>query len=41
MLAPDMAEVEFSDMDGNAYAICAVSENKLMVLHHVPDLIAA
>jgi len=41
MLAPDTAEVEFSDLDGIPYAMCAVSEKSLMVLHHLPDAIAA
>jgi len=41
MLAPDTAEVEFSDLDGIPYAMCAVPEKSLMVLHHLPDAIAA
>ena len=41
MLAPGVAEVEFSDLDGNTYAMCAVPENNLLVLHHIPDAIAA
>jgi hypothetical protein len=41
LLAPGMVEVEFSDLDGNPYAMCAVPEKSLMVLHHVPDAIAA
>jgi hypothetical protein len=41
MLAPGMVEVEFSDLDGNTYARCAVPENNLLVLHHIPDVIAA
>ncbi|MDH2918175.1 MAG: DUF4926 domain-containing protein [Sideroxydans sp.] len=41
MLATDGVEVEFSDLDGNPYAICAIPENSLMVLHHMPDVIAA
>jgi hypothetical protein len=40
-LAPNVVEVEFADLDGNPYAVCAVQESKLMVLHHVPDAIAA
>ena len=41
ILAPGVVEVEFSDLDGNSYAMCAVQENSLMVLHHIPDAIAA
>lgn len=41
MLAPGVVEVEFSDLDGNTYAMCAVSESNLLVLHHVPDAMAA
>ena len=41
ILTPDTVEVEFSDLDGIPYAMCAVPETKLMVLHHVPDAIAA
>jgi len=41
MLAPGMVEVEFSELDGNTYAMCAVAENNLLVLHHIPDAIAA
>jgi hypothetical protein len=41
MLATDVAEVEFSDLDGNPYAMCAIPESSLMVLHHMPDAIAA
>ena len=41
ILAPGIVEVEFSDLDGNSYAMCAVPENNLMVLHHIPDAIAA
>jgi len=40
-LAPGMVEVEFSDLDGNPYAMCAISESNLLVLHHIPDAIAA
>lgn len=39
--APGVVEVEFSDLDGKPYAMCAISESSLMVLHHVPDAIAA
>ena len=41
MLAPGVVEVEFSDLEGNTYAMCAVPESSLMVLHHIPDEIAA
>lgn len=41
ILAPGVAEVEFSDLEGNTYAMCAVPENNLMVLHHISDAIAA
>jgi hypothetical protein len=41
ILAPGVAEVEFSDLEGNTYAMCAVPENHLMVLHHISDAIAA
>lgn len=41
LLAPSVVEVEFSDLDVNPYAMCAIPENSLMVLHHVPDAIAA
>ena len=40
-LAPGMVEVEFADLEGNIYAMCAVPENNLLVLHHIPDAIAA
>jgi hypothetical protein len=41
MLTPGIVEVEFSDLDGNTYAMCPVPESNLLVLHHVPDAIAA
>jgi hypothetical protein len=41
ILAPGVVEVEFSDLDGNTYAMCAVSESSLLVLHHIPDAMAA
>lgn len=41
ILAPGIVEVEFSDLDGNPYAMCAIPENSLMILHHIPDAIAA
>lgn len=34
ILAPDVFEVEFSDDDGQAYAMFALRENQLMVLHN-------
>lgn len=40
-LASGIVEVEFSDLDGNTYAMCAIPESSLMVLHHIPDAIAA
>ncbi|TAJ77163.1 MAG: DUF4926 domain-containing protein [Gallionellaceae bacterium] len=41
MLTTGVVEVEFSDLDGNPYAICAIPESNLMVSHHLPDAIAA
>lgn len=41
ILAPGVAEVEFSDLEGNTYAMCVVPESHLMVLHHISDAIAA
>ena len=40
MLAPGMVEVEFADLGGNTYAMCAVPESNLLVLHHIPYAIA-
>ena len=40
-LSANVFEVEFSDLEGNPYEICAVSKNRLMVLHHAPEAIAA
>jgi hypothetical protein len=40
-LEADVFEVEFSDLDGVAYAMSAVSAQNIMVLHHVPDAVAA
>lgn len=40
-LAADVFEVEFSDLDGNPYAMLAVAAKNLMVLHHIPDVVAA
>jgi hypothetical protein len=36
-----VVEVEFSDLEGVPYAMCAILANNLMVLHHIPDAIAA
>jgi hypothetical protein len=33
-LAPQVWEVEFSDLNGRAYAMAAVPESRLMPLHH-------
>jgi hypothetical protein len=33
-LAPGVFEVEFSDNEGRAYAMCPVRSNQIMVLHH-------
>jgi hypothetical protein len=41
MLAPGVVEVEFADLEGNTYAMCALPESNLLVLHHFPDAIAA
>lgn len=34
MLTPGVVEVELSDLDRNPYAMCAIPESSLMVLHH-------
>ena len=34
ILAPDVFEVEFSDDDGQTYAMFALRENQLMILHN-------
>jgi len=34
--APDVYEVEFSDGNGKAYAMVALSADQLMLLHHEP-----
>jgi hypothetical protein len=34
--APDVYEVEFSDGNGKAYAMVALSADQLMRLHHEP-----
>lgn len=36
LLAPEVFEVEFCDNAGRAYAILALEESQLMVLHHEP-----
>ena len=36
-LAPGVFEVEFSDLDGKAYAMLPLPEARLMVLHHQPE----
>ena len=36
ILAQDVYEVEFSDGEGRAYAICALHGDQLMVLHYAP-----
>ncbi len=41
ILAPGVVEVEFSDLDGNPYAMCAIPESNLMELHHMPDAMVA
>ncbi len=41
MLAPGVVEVEFADLEGNTYAMCALPESNLLVLHHFPEAIAA
>lgn len=35
-LSPGVFEVEFSDNGGQAYAMLALEDNKLMLLHHEP-----
>lgn len=36
LLAPNVFEVEFSDDNGQPYAILALRANQLMVLHYQP-----
>ncbi len=36
LLAPSVAEVEFSDDQGRAYAMAALRSEELMRLHHRP-----
>lgn len=40
-LSANVFEVEFSDLEGNPYEICAVPEDRLMVLYHAPEALAA
>jgi hypothetical protein len=35
-LAPEVFEVEFSDLEGRTYASVALPESHLMLLHHEP-----
>ncbi len=35
-LAPDVFEVEFSDIEGRAYALVSVRASQLIVLHYEP-----
>ena len=37
-LAPDVYEVEFSDNEGRTFAMLAVKEKKLLVLHYEPAM---
>lgn len=39
-LAPGVFEVEFCDLDGQAYASLALAEAQLMVLHHQKEIAA-
>jgi hypothetical protein len=36
VLAPDAYEVEFVDNDGRTYALLAIKEDNLLVLHYEP-----
>ena len=36
LLAPDVYEVEFSDDEGQTYAMLALQAEQLMVLHYAP-----
>ena len=40
-LAPGVFEVEFCDLEGRTYALLALPETRLMVLHHQPDAAVA
>ncbi len=35
-LAPDVFEIEFSDLDGRTYAMLPLKRHQLMVLHYEP-----
>ena len=37
-LAPNVYEVEFSDNEGRTFAMLAVKEEKLLVLHYEPAM---
>ncbi len=39
-LAPGVFEVEFCDLDGQAYASLPLTETQLMVLHHQKEIAA-
>lgn len=39
-LAPGVFEVEFSDNEGRTYAMLALREEQLLVLHHQPTQVA-
>jgi len=41
VLAPGVFEVEFCDLEGQAYASLALSESRLMVLYHEPASVVA
>ncbi len=36
ILAPQVYEVEFADLEGRMYASLAIPEHKLILLHHHP-----
>lgn len=37
----DHYEIEFADTSGKSYALLTIPGNKLMVLHHSPEAVAA
>lgn len=39
-LSPEVFEVEFSDDRGKTYALCPVSAERMMILHHEPAQVA-
>jgi hypothetical protein len=39
-LSPEVFEVEFSDDSGMTYALCPVSSEQMLVLHHEPAQVA-